>query len=481
MTIYNKTYTAHNSMKKILAVLAISCYMLPAYAQHEHHNMQNGNMNMRPMDKPVKNKTLADTSTHADMDMDMSKDMNMSEHNHAAMSSAFSLNLPMSRNGSGTSWLPDNSAMYGYMRHTNGWMFMFHGNVFIRYNNQDITNKGTRGGSKVDAPNMLMAMGQKQIGKHGLFHFSTMFSLDAVITGGSGYPLLFQTGESWNGVPLVDRQHPHDLFSELSVSYAYSFSKKADAYLYVGYPGEPALGTVTFMHRPSGMFNPDAPISHHWVDATHITFGVATAGIRYGKFKIEASSFTGREPDENRYNFDEPLFDSRSARLSFNPNKSWALQVSHGFLKSPEELHPAENIYRTTASAIYSRPLRSHASLDITGLWALNQIPGEPGSNAIMAEAALRLKKTVLYMRFDHVQKSGEELVLDEKLFDPHSMFSINMLTVGAGYDILKLYKTRFAVGGQLSAYSADSRLDNLYGKIPLAAEVYIHVYPRKM
>src|SRR5437763_12769526 len=130
-----------------------------------------------------------------------------------------------------------------------------------------------------------MFIGQRHVGLNRLFHFSTMMSFDAV-TGSNGYPLLFQSGEAYKGNPIVDRQHPHDLFSELSVSYSQAISKKVDAYIYIGYPGEPALGSVAFMHRPSALSNPDAPISHHWNDGTHITFGVATLGIRFDKFKI---------------------------------------------------------------------------------------------------------------------------------------------------------------------------------------------------
>ncbi|RZK33767.1 MAG: hypothetical protein EOO90_31770, partial [Pedobacter sp.] len=183
-----------------------------------------------------------------------------------AMSHAYSLNLPMERNGSGTSWLPDASPMYGMIFHAKKWMYMLHGNIALRYIKQDISNKGSRGAEKFDAPNWFMFMGQRKIGKNGLFHFSSMLSLDRLTEGGAGYPLLFQTGESWKRQPLVDRQHPHDLFSELSIAYTYAFSKKTDLTFYLGYPGEPALGSVAFMHRPSALANPDAPISHHWND-----------------------------------------------------------------------------------------------------------------------------------------------------------------------------------------------------------------------
>jgi hypothetical protein len=125
------------------------------------------------------------------------------------MSHAFSKNLPMTRNGSGTAWLPDSSPMYAYMFHTPKWMYMIHGSVFLRYNKQDLFDEGSRGDAKLDIPNMWMFMGQRNVGAKGLFHFSSMLSLDLITVGKSGYPLLFQTGETYKGQPLIDRQHPH--------------------------------------------------------------------------------------------------------------------------------------------------------------------------------------------------------------------------------------------------------------------------------
>jgi hypothetical protein len=406
-------------------------------------------------------------------------DMNMHMNHHMSMSNVYSLNLPMNRNGSGTGWLPDASPMYGYMFHTPKWMYMLHGNLFLRYNNQDFTNKGTRGNSKVDAPDWVMFMGQKQVGQNGLFHFSIMSSLDAV-TGGSGYPLLFQSGEAYKGKAIVDRQHPHDLFSELSVSYSQALSKKADVFLYVGYPGEPALGPVAFMHRPSALSNPDAPISHHWVDATHITFGVATLGVRYGNFKIEGSSFIGREPNENRYNFDKPRFDSWSGRLSYNPTKNWALQVSHGFIKSPELLHPGEDVNRTTASAIFSKKL-SASTINATVVWGMNKTAGHNGENAALAEGEWRKNKLAIHCRYEWVQKSVEELDLNETTYGQDAVFPVNAFTAGFNYDLLNIGQARLAGGGQFTFYHADVRLNSLYGKNPMAMEVYLRLYPGRM
>ncbi|MBS1664589.1 MAG: hypothetical protein JST68_26325 [Bacteroidetes bacterium] len=399
-----------------------------------------------------------------------------------AMSHAFSLNLPMARNGSGTAWSPDASPMYGYMVHASGWMFMFHGDVFPRFNKQDVFNKGFRGGQKWDAPDMLMAMGQRKVGMGGLFHFNVMLSSDAVVTGKSGYPLLFQTGESANGRPLVDRQHPHDLFSELSVSYSQALSKKADVFVYLGYPGEPALGPVTFMHRVSGMFMPDAPIGHHWEDATHITFGVATLGVRYGRFKLEGSSFTGREPDEERYGFDKMRFDSWSGRLSFNPSANWALQVSHGFINSPEELRPSEDVHRTTASATYVNEWRRGSYFAATALWGMNKIAGEEGSNAALLEATLREGRWAFYGRFEWVQKSVEELNLDAAVYgDAGRQFGLNTGTLGLGYDLFQLGHLVVAGGGQASVNRPAIDLRGLYGRAPVGGEIYLHIYPGRM
>lgn len=459
--------------------LLLSCFTFSrATAQHDHH---------QPKTQPAPQHTQEPKAHHNMQDMDRMDTTNMDENdemqmNHNkdhGMNHAFSLNLPMTRNGSGTGWLPDASPMYGSMYHTKDWMFMLHGNLFVRYNNQDFTNAGHRGDSKVDAPNWLMFMGQRKVGRKGLFHFNTMFSLDAVF-GGAGYPLLFQSGEAYKGQSLVDRQHPHDLFSELSVSYAYAFTKKLDVFVYVGYPGEPAIGPVAFMHRPSALFNPDAPISHHWLDATHITFGVATAGIRYGKFKIEASSFTGREPDEHRYGFDKPRFDSRSARLSFNPGPNWALQVSHAYIKNPEQLHPGD-IYRTTASAIYSKPLNHDSWFNAVLAWGMNKEKDHDGEHALVAEASWNSRHTAVYGRYEFVQKSTEELSLDEHIYGHDGLFNVHTATVGANYKFLTMGKLNLAAGGQFSLYAADKKLESLYGKLPMAFEVYLRLYPSLM
>jgi len=458
--------------KQYIMLFFLMATGISAVAQHDHHppakkdTVKKAMPEMKPMKKDTATKSYKMHEGH-----DMKTD-------GPPMSHAFSLNLPMNVNGSGTGWLPEAAPMYGYMLHSKKWMYMLHDNIYGRYNHQDISNKGSRGGEKWDAPNWLMLMGQRKVGQKGLFHFSSMFSLDAPIAGKTGYPLLFQTGETANGKPLVDRQHPHDLFSELSVSYAQALSKKTDVFVYLGYPGEPSLGSVAFMHRPAALANPDAPLSHHWNDGTHITFGVATLGVRLGKFKLEASSFTGREPDEDRYNFDKPRFDSRSARFSFAPTKNWALQVSHGFIKSPEVVH-TENVYRTTASAIYSREL-SNGWLNGTALWGLNKVKDHEGEHAALLEASWNIKRFTLSGRYEWVQKSTEELDLDELVYG-NRIFPVNAFSLGFNYGLLKFKNTWFSAGSQVSLFSTSKRLDGLYGNNPVSAQVFIRLSPALM
>jgi hypothetical protein len=418
---------------------------------------------------------------HAQSDsMKMGVNHDSLNQNSMEMSHAFSRNLPMNRNGSGTGWMPDATIMYGHGIQVKKWMFMFMANIFVRYNKQDITGEGNRGGEKIDVPDWLMLMGQRNIGKRGLFQFNAMLSLDPLTIGGEGYPLLFQSGETYNGERLTDRQHPHDLFSGISIGYTHMISKDIDLTAYIGYPGEPALGPVAFMHRNSALNNADAPLSHHWQDATHISFGVVTFGIRYKIFKVEASNFTGREPDENRYNFDMPRFDSYSFRLLCNPYKQIALQISQAYIKDPEITEPGINITRTTASVIHHLPFsEGNKYLATTIAWGLNN--SDHRENSVLTETNLQLDKIAIYGRYEWIQKSADELDLIQFNNGHKTIFKIQALTLGINRVFIRKYSNNISGGIQGSIFFPDVRLTNLYGRNPLSAEVYLRLYPHLM
>jgi hypothetical protein len=448
-----------------LGLLIFLLASISVNAQHEHHQQKADT---------TKRKTASDKMKNMDHSK-MDHDMDSMGH---TMTHAYSLNLPMTRNSSGTAWQPDATSMYAYMKMTEKWNLMFHGSIFLRYNYQDVSNKGIRSDDltdRIDAPNWAMMMAQRRIGNRGLLSLSAMISVDALIMGENGYPLLFQTGETADDKPLIDRQHPHDFFSGLSAAYTQMLNEDTDLTLYVGYPGEPALGPPAFMHRISTFNNPDAPLGHHWQDATHITFGVATVGFRYKIMKLEFSSFTGREPDENRYDFDKPRFDSYSYRISVNPNENFSLQISQGFIKSPEALEPEENITRTTASVMHASVLGEKKHMATSIIWGMNRKTGNSSDQSVLIESNLQANKTALYGRYEVINKSAEELLLTE--FEEQS-FWISAITLGTNYNLATVLNTNLKAGVQGTINFPDKALESYYGKNPVALEVYLRLTP---
>ncbi len=388
------------------------------------------------------------------------------------MQSSVNVADPMSRESSGTSWVPDSTPMYGRMWMFGDDMLMLHGGIFPRY-----TNVSTRrGDDRIDAPNWIMGMFSHSLAENTQLGFRAMMSLDPLTEGGRGYPLLFQSGETWHDQPLHDRQHPHDLFDELSVTLSQKFTDDLSAYLYFGYPGEPALGPPTFMHRLSAMDNPDAPIGHHWQDSTHVTFGVATAGVQWRNVKIEGSAFTGREPDEERYDFDQPRFDSFSGRVSWNPTQNLALQVSHGYIKSPEALEPGVKRHRTTASAIYNQPLGHDTNWSTSFVWGQNNDSGETTESFLLESNYQRGRDTV-YGRWERVEKSGHELVLANG--DLARIFPVSAYSIGYVRDLTHGHDVDVGLGVQFTINDFPDRLNRYYGDdLGYAFEFFLRIRP---
>ncbi len=240
---------------------------------------------------------------------------------------------------------------------------------------------------------MFMGTAQRAIGDSGTLQLRAMVSPDPLM-GKSGYPLLLAAGETADGVDtLVDRQHPHDFVMELSASYAHRLSATDSVFLYAGLPGEPAFGPPAFMHRPAAMASPEAPITHHWMDSTHITFGVLTAGWCMTTFKIEASRFRGREPDEHRFDIETGELDSTAVRLSWNPSENWALQASWADVVSPEQLEPDVDVTKYSASALYTAQMDNVGELAFTAAFARKDNSEDVTLDAWLGEASLEAQR----------------------------------------------------------------------------------------
>jgi hypothetical protein len=266
----------------------------------------------------------------------------------------------------------------------------------------------------------------------------------------------------------------------LAASYSFPLSADRSVFGYVGLPGEPALGPPAFMHRLSAMDSPDAPIGHHWQDSTHITFGVATAGLqwsRLGGMKVEGSIFTGREPDEDRYDFDQPRFDSYSGRISWNPIKNLALQVSHGYIKSPEALDPDLKLHRTTASAIYNLSLGHDTNWSTSFVWGKNDLTHEGKTQSFLVETDYQRGRDTIYGRWERVEKSGHELVLDE--IDHDKIFAINAASIGYVRDLTHGNKIDIGLGGQFTVNIWPDDLDRYYGdELGYGFQVFLRIRP---
>jgi hypothetical protein len=291
----------------------------------------------------------------------------------------------VTREASGTSWQPDASLHAGLHAMAGDWMLMGHALLNGVYDRQ----AGPRGADATFLSGMFMGVARREVGAADVIQLRAMLSPDPLM-GRSGYPLLLQTGETADGhTPLVDRQHPHDLFMELSGSYAHGLTEHGSVFVYAGLPGEPAFGPPAFMHRLSVEDSPEAPISHHWLDSTHLVFGVVTAGYVREAWKLEVSRFRGREPDQFRYNIETGPLDSTAARLSWNPTETTALQVSWADVTSPEQLQPDKNQRKWSASALYTRPLGEAGWWSTTLAWGHHSAAGA-GLDAYAIETALK-------------------------------------------------------------------------------------------
>ena len=198
-----------------------------------------------------------------------------------------------------------------------------------------------------------------------------MLSLDPATITDRRYPELFQTGETAYGKPLVDAQHPHNFIMGLGIHYAHPLGENAILQFYFAPVGDPALGPVAFPHRASADELPQATLSHHWQDSTHIADEVITAGIMlYNKVRLEASGFYGTEPSENRWIIDYGPINSWSTRLSVFPTENWMGQFSVGRIATPERQEPGD-VVRATASIHYTRPMQG-SSWSTSLIWGRN-------------------------------------------------------------------------------------------------------------
>ncbi len=396
--------------------------------------------------------------------------MDMSEHSMAMAP----LGLGMSREASGTAWQPDATPMAMHMTMADSWMLMLHYALQGGYDWQGNTPRGDRRGIGLG---WAMGMATHELGG-GFFTARAMLSPEPFLVGVRGYPLLLQSGEEVDGVPLVDRQHPHDLLMETAVMYAREIAGGVAGQLYVAPSGEPALGPVAFPHRPIALYDMSAALGHHWEDSTHISFGVVTAAVFGRSFKLEGSWFNGREPDQHRYDFDLRTPDSYAARFTVNPTASWSAEISYGYLASPEQLTPDVSQHRIVSSITYAGEIARRHHLDATAVLGHDTNSDGKATTASLVEANLETTRALtIFGRAEALQKTGDDLRITSA---PDATFGVSAVTFGATYELRAWHETvlGFGAAGTLDIVGDLSRF---YGThTPLGAMVYAELHPAR-
>lgn len=347
-------------------------------------------------------------------------------------------------------------------------MFMTDGVVFATFNHQ-----GTdRGGTEFKSTNWWMGMASRPAGP-GQLTLTGMLSLDPLTATSKGYREVFQAGEAHDGEPIVDYQHPHDLLMQAAAMWRVPVADRTH-FTIAGAPvGEPALGPVAFMHRPSAAENPAAPLSHHTLDSTHIAMGVVTAAVDRGPWTVESSLFNGREPDDNRWDLMDPgPLDSWSARVWFS-SRGWLVQASHGLLKEPEQFEEG-NLRRTTASASWMRT-RANGSTALTVAYGRNDKEHD-AFNAVLVEATDRRGAMSYYGRFESVNVETNLLLYGTADEGPKSR--VEAYTLGAVRDFARWRGFEMAGGADVTFYGIPDDLQSAYGRHGTSVHVFFRVRP---
>jgi hypothetical protein len=409
---------------------------------------------------------------------------------------------------SGTAQVPKASPMDMLSRRAGNWSLMLHGVAFAVHTNQS----GLRGRDKFFAPNWFMPMASRRLGP-GTLTLRTMLSLDPATVTKGRYPLLFQSGETYKGIPILNGQHPHDFFMELGASYQIRLGEKTSLDFYGGPRGEPALGPPSFPHRLSASENPTAVLAHHYQDSTHIAGNVATLGFTHGPVTLEFSGFHGREPDEQRWGLEGGGIDSFATRLTISPSSRWTGQFSIGRINNREATHPVRDTLRTTASLVYVRPFEA-GHWATTAVWGRNheleftqppttdfsflsaalsadaprpvehivlvptRIPRQIYNSFLIESTLFAKNKHWIWGRAENTDK--DSLLLYEeapfvRLVEERRYARVQAYTAGYAYELPRVAPwLSTALGGQLTVYGVPQVFQPVYGSRPVGVQFFL-------
>ena len=351
------------------------------------------------------------------------------------------------------------------------WMTMAHGWAFLNANRQD----GPSGGREFESQNHLMLAAVRGWAGGKLSLLGT-FTLEPATIPAEGSRELFQRGETYHNVLLVDRQHPHDLFVQLGAAWEKEIHAAGRLRLYAAPVGEPALGPVAYPHRLSASENPTAPLAHHNQDSTHIAADVVTIGWKYTIFEIEGSAFHGREPDENRWDIEQGSLDSYSGRLWIRPTPELSFQVSSGHLEHPEKIE-AGNQTRSTASIGWQRSFAG-GFFSASVIAGRNLAPSGPEWGNTLEWTWKFGAANFVYGRVESVDRDLYELTNKRQRPEgvPPNRTAVRAATLGFVRNLPLLSEAETGVGFDATIYRFTNRLNAVYGAHPVSIHGFLRV-----
>jgi hypothetical protein len=376
--------------------------------------------------------------------------------------------------GSGTAWLPAATPQTGWHLTAGAWSLMLHGSAFAQY----VRESGTRGNYQFGVVNWLMAEARRPA-LGGTLGLRVMASAEALTLTDQGYPQLLQVAQPYKGGMLANRMHPHEMVSEAAVTYEHVLTGDLHASLYLGAVGEPALGPVAYLHRPSAVNEPSAPLGHHYQDVTHESFGVLTAGLFTRTVRIEASLFNGAHGDEVRTNFEwqGARINATAVRFAVNPSAKWSVAASGAYLPATQGPHAHGPLRRLGISIMNVAP-RGHGAWSTTLIWGAN-VPTATGKalHSVLFETNLDLdSKNTIFGRAEYSGRTAEELDLVGSIDDE---IAVGRVGVGVARRVAVISGLTGWLGIRGSMARLPGQLEVFYGsRSPLGFTAYLQVRP---
>jgi len=362
-------------------------------------------------------------------------------------------------------------------------MVMLRGNGFGTY----ISGAGPRGRDAFAGPNMVMLDLGTTLGDRHYLNLDIMGTLEKWTFPDQGYPLLLQVGESnGNGIPFIDAQHPHSSpIMGLTVSDTIKLEtgrEKDHLKIFFAPRGESTDGPIAFMHRPTGIANPDAPLGHHvGQDVGHISSTVIGASLNLNHTRFEVSTFNGQEPEPTQIDLPVDVPNSYSLRLIEDFSSTITGMVSAAYVKDPEHDDPSIPFVTRYSASLYTRHTLKQWHLYNAFIFGLITQYAHAASLASFGEEFWlhNSKEMRIFGRLEVIQRTPHELEIAAS--DPNSGRWVVATTVGYTHAITQIDEGEIGIGASVTKDFLPTDYQGTYGGNPWTGKLFLQFSGMKM